>query len=75
MFCEIAQGTKPSIKIYEEERTVAFLDIAPLNPGHSFVIMRNQTANIYEISEEDVAEVAMTTSIVAKASVDLLRHL
>lgn len=38
VFCKIVEGTIPAIKIYEDEEVLAFLDIAPINPGHALVI-------------------------------------
>ncbi len=38
IFCKIVKGEIPANKIYEDEKTLAFLDIAPVNIGHSLVI-------------------------------------
>ncbi|HPN81059.1 MAG TPA: HIT domain-containing protein, partial [bacterium] len=38
IFCRIIAGEIPSDKIYEDDEAVAFLDIAPVNPGHVLVI-------------------------------------
>lgn len=38
IFCKIAKGEMPSYKIYEDREFFAFLDIRPLNPGHTLVI-------------------------------------
>ena len=38
VFCRIAAGDLPSAKLYEDERVVAFLDIAPLNKGHALIV-------------------------------------
>ncbi|MHA1330173.1 MAG: HIT family protein [Candidatus Hodarchaeales archaeon] len=67
VFCEIVQGLRPAYKLYEDKNTLTFLDISPLNPGHSLIITKQHISNIYEISEEDIASVAITTSRVAKA--------
>ena len=65
IFCDIIQNKKPAIRIYEDDRTIAFLDIAPLNRGHTLVIPRNHVAEIYHISEEDITAVAKTVRKVA----------
>jgi histidine triad (HIT) family protein len=38
VFCKIAAGEIPSFKVYEDRDYVAFLDIHPLNPGHTLII-------------------------------------
>ena len=38
IFCKIAAGELPAVKIYEDEHVLAFLDIAPINFGHTLVI-------------------------------------
>jgi histidine triad (HIT) family protein len=40
IFCSIAAGTAPAYLTYEDDKAVAFLDIAPLEPGHTLVIPR-----------------------------------
>ena len=41
VFCKIVKGEIPSYKVYEDESFLAFLDINPLNPGHTLVIPKN----------------------------------
>ncbi|MFA4945309.1 MAG: HIT family protein [Lentisphaeria bacterium] len=41
LFCKIAAGDIPATKLYEDDLVVAFLDIAPLNPGHALVIPKS----------------------------------
>lgn len=38
IFCKIAKEEIPAYKVYEDEKYIAFLDISPLNPGHTLVI-------------------------------------
>lgn len=40
--------------IYEDEHTIAFLDIHPINPGHTLVVPKRETSNMLESSSEDV---------------------
>lgn len=54
VFCKIVAGELPAFKVYEDERTLAFLDIHPINPGHTLVIPKAQdTRNIFDVSPED----------------------
>ncbi|MBR4422813.1 MAG: HIT domain-containing protein, partial [Mailhella sp.] len=38
VFCRIADGRIPAAKVYEDENVAAFLDLSPVNPGHTLVI-------------------------------------
>ncbi len=52
IFCRIIKGEIPSNKVYEDEQVFAFLDIAPVNPGHTLVIPKKHYKNIEEIPED-----------------------
>ena len=52
LFCKIIKGEIPAEKIYEDEYTFAFLDIHPINRGHTLVIPKEHHPNIYSIKEE-----------------------
>ncbi|PIR82665.1 HIT family protein [Candidatus Kaiserbacteria bacterium CG10_big_fil_rev_8_21_14_0_10_59_10] len=67
IFCKIVAGELPSHKLYEDGKTLAFLDIRPVNAGHTLVVPKNHSSNIFDISPEDWAAVAETTRIVARA--------
>ena len=51
IFCKIAQGKIDSAKIYEDEKFVAFLDMNPINPGHTLVVPKKHIDNIFDIEE------------------------
>jgi len=53
LFCAIAAGRVPANIVYEDERTVAFLDIHPSAPGHTLIIPRVHAARIEDLSAED----------------------
>lgn len=53
LFCKIIAGEIPSETVYENERVLAFLDIHPLNPGHTLVIPKLHAENILASSVED----------------------
>lgn len=65
IFCKIVAGELPSFKIYEDERTLAFLDIHPVNPGHVLVIPKVHSPNIFDVSREDWLAVSETVHILA----------
>ena len=53
IFTKIIDGEIPCYKIYEDERTVAFLDINPEVWGHTLVVPKVQVDRIYDLPEED----------------------
>ncbi|OGG53369.1 HIT family hydrolase [Candidatus Kaiserbacteria bacterium RIFCSPHIGHO2_01_FULL_53_29] len=67
LFCKIIRGEIPSFKVYEDEKTLAFLDISPVNPGHTLVIPKNHSKNIFDISEEDWVSVGKAVRTLASA--------
>ncbi len=42
IFCQIAQGSIPSHKVYEDDQVIAFFDIAPTSYGHTLVVPKQQ---------------------------------
>jgi histidine triad (HIT) family protein len=48
IFCKIASGGIPSAKIFEDGDIVAFLDINPINPGHTLVIPKKHVESVFE---------------------------
>jgi histidine triad (HIT) family protein len=49
IFCKIAQKKVPASHVYEDEQVLAFLDIRPLNQGHTLIIPKKHYENIFEI--------------------------
>lgn len=66
IFCKIVRGELPSYKVYEDERTFAFLDIRPVNAGHTLVIPKDHSKNIFDIPPEDWAAIARTVHALAR---------
>jgi histidine triad (HIT) family protein len=54
IFCAIARGEGPAEIVDSDEHTVAFMDINPATRGHALVIPRAHSANLLEISDEDL---------------------
>lgn len=67
IFCKIVSGEAPSITVYEDAATMAFMDIFPWAKGHCLVIPREHSATIFEISEGSAAAVMSTVRKVAPA--------
>ena len=53
IFCKIVAGELPSFKVYEDAETLAFLDIRPVNSGHTLVVPKNHSVNIFDVPEKD----------------------
>jgi histidine triad (HIT) family protein len=52
IFCRIAQKQVPANLVYEDEKALAFLDIRPLNEGHTLVIPKAHYETIFDIPQE-----------------------
>jgi histidine triad (HIT) family protein len=65
IFCEIVENKIPAYRVYENDISLAFLDIAPVNPGHTLVIPKKHYANLEEIPEEELKELMMAVKKVA----------
>jgi len=72
IFCKIINGEIPSYKIYEDSQVLAFLDINPVNPGHTLVVPKKHVANIEETDEETLCQVM---KIVKKVGQSLKKNL
>ncbi|MBQ7201982.1 HIT domain-containing protein [Candidatus Saccharibacteria bacterium] len=53
VFTKIINGEIPCYKVYEDEKTMAFLDINPETPGHTLVVPKKEVDKIYELEDED----------------------
>ena len=67
IFCKIIKGDIPAAKVYEDEKTLAFLDIAPVNKGHTLVIPKKHSKNLLEDDMDDLDICMKTIKKVAKA--------
>lgn len=67
IFCKIVAGAVPSFKLFEDARTLAFMDVNPVHDGHCLVIPKAHHANVFDIPPEAIAAVARTMAKVARA--------
>jgi histidine triad (HIT) family protein len=67
VFAKILRGEIPSVKVYEDAKTLAFMDVMPQADGHVLVIPKEPAENIFEVSPEGAAAMMATTHRVAKA--------
>ncbi len=66
LFTKIIKGEIPSHKVYEDEKTLAFMDIHPVTEGHVLVIPKTQVEFVWDLSDEDYAAVMETARKVAR---------
>lgn len=67
VFCKIRDGQIPSFKIFEDSRTLAFMDINPLNPGHCLVATKTHAPTIFDAEVLDLQAAIATVKKVATA--------
>ncbi|QIJ66070.1 HIT domain-containing protein [Streptomyces sp. JB150] len=73
VFCDIVAGRLHSEILFEDERTVAFLDNTAVMEGHTLVIPRRHAADLWTVSEDDAAAVMRTVHRMARLLGDALR--
>ncbi|HXL99371.1 MAG TPA: HIT family protein [Rhizomicrobium sp.] len=67
IFARVLRGELPSVRVYEDDLTVALMDIMPSVEGHTLVITREPAEGILDLSPEGAAALICTTQKVAKA--------
>ena len=68
IFAKILRGEMPAYKVYEDDKSLAFLDIMPRSPGHTLVIPRSKARNILDAAPEDLCHVMQVTQKIARAA-------
>ena len=64
LFCKIVSGDIPSTKVYEDDKILAFRDIAPMAPTHILVIPKAHIASVAEINADNAAVVAHIFTVI-----------
>lgn len=72
VFTKIIQGEIPSYKVYEDDKTIAFLDIHPETKGHILVVPKVEVDKIYDLSDEDYSALMTTVKKLSKHMEDIL---
>ena len=67
VFCRIVAGQIPSTRVYEDEHTLAFMDIGQVNPGHVLVAVKKHADNLYALDDAQAAAVARASARIARA--------
>jgi histidine triad (HIT) family protein len=66
VFCAIVAGRAPAHRLLEDEHTVSFLNIAPATTGHALVVPRRHADGLWDLEDEEHAQVARAASRVAR---------
>jgi histidine triad (HIT) family protein len=67
IFCKIVAGEIPSHKVYEDDDVLAFLDITPVNPGHTLVIPKHHYENLLDLPEAEAQKLLSVIKKIAPA--------
>jgi histidine triad (HIT) family protein len=66
IFCKLAAKEIPSLAVYEDDATIAFMELTPSSPGHVMVILKKHGNNILEYTQEELGLAMGTVQKVAK---------
>ena len=66
IFTKIIKGIIPCYKVAEDANFIAFLDVNPLQEGHTLVVPKNQIDYIYDLQDDILSELFIFSKIVAK---------
>ena len=67
IFCRIIRGEVPSVRAFEDDRTLAFMDINPVNPGHVLVIPKVHAETIFALQEPWLTATVLVAQKLARA--------
>ena len=67
IFAKILRGEIPCVKVYEDDRTLAFMDVMPQAEGHTLIVPKEPAENVLDLSEDGMAAMMATTQKIARA--------
>ena len=67
LFCKIIAGEIPCFKLFENDDTLAFMDINPANEGHALVIPKEHAKDVYAVSDASITATVKTVKKIAAA--------
>jgi histidine triad (HIT) family protein len=74
VFCEIIAGHAPAHKIFEDEKSVAFLDLFPLTKGHVLVVPKTHVDRLVDLPESEYPDFLRALAVVCRRVERLSRH-
>lgn len=66
VFCKIIGGEIPATKIWEDEKYFVFLDVNPINPGHTLLLPKKHTDYIFDLSDKEYSELLLKAKEIAE---------
>ena len=66
IFCKIVKGEVPCNKIWEDENFIAMLDINPINPGHTLVLLKKHADYIFDLGDKEYQDLMLAVKKIAK---------
>jgi histidine triad (HIT) family protein len=72
IFTKIIKGEIPCYRVYEDDKTLAFLDIHPKQPGHTLIVPKKQVEFVWDLDDKDYQAVMATAKKVAVRIRDVL---
>jgi len=67
IFCKIIAGDIPAYEVYEDENVLAFLDINPVNPGHTLVVPKQHHATLVDLPTDLACKIMETIKKITPA--------
>ena len=66
IFCKIVKGEIPSYKVWEDDKHLAFLSIAPIKPGHTLVIPKQHSEYLFDMEDSEFSSLTLASKPIAK---------
>ena len=66
IFCKIVKGEIPAVKIFEDKKYFAFLDVNPINSGHTLLIPKKHTEYLFDLKDNEYSELMLKVKSFAK---------
>ncbi|MBN8476612.1 HIT family protein [Sulfuritalea sp.] len=70
LFCRLVAGEIPATRVYEDELTLAFMDLGQVNPGHVLVAVKRHAATLLDLTTDEAAASMRTAQKIARAAKD-----
>lgn len=67
IFCKIVKGDIPSAKIFEDDKLICFLDIAPANKGHALIVTKEHYETLLEVPDEVLNDLMAKAKKISRA--------
>lgn len=68
IFCKIVAGDVPCLKVYEDDKVMAFLDITPVSLGHTLIVPKKHAENLLETPDGDLVAIICSVKSIGRAA-------